>query len=80
MAKSISFWDSRMELAERLGEAGFDPESARVRQLTQLVQTILGFPRHLSQHTGGFVLARGLLSRMVPIENAAMPERSVIEC
>lgn len=79
LAKAIAFWESRMELAQRLGEAGFDPESVRVRQLIQLVQTIIGFPRHLSQHTGGFVLARGLLSRMVPIENAAMPERSVIE-
>ena len=39
----------------------------------------MGFPRHLSQHVGGFVIARGLLERMVPIENAAMPERTVIQ-
>ncbi len=41
--------------------------------------TLLGFPRHLSQHTGGFVISRGPLSELVPVENAAMPERTVIE-
>ena len=40
---------------------------------------LVGFPRHLSQHTGGFVFARGLLSELVPIENASMPERTVIQ-
>ena len=40
---------------------------------------IVGFPRHLSQHVGGFVITRGPLSRLVPIENAAMPERTVIQ-
>ena len=56
-----------------------DPKSLVVQQFVTLVSTLIGFPRHLSQHTGGFVFARGLLSRMVPIENAAMPERSVIQ-
>jgi error-prone DNA polymerase len=50
-----------------------------VRQLITLTQQLLGFPRHLSQHTGGFVLTRGPLSRMVPIEAAAMEDRTVIE-
>ena len=44
-----------------------------------LTQTLMGFPRHLSQHSGGFVIARDSLARLVPIENAAMPERSVIQ-
>ena len=66
-------------LAQRLAEAGFDAESMKVQQLVLLARTLAGFPRHLSQHTGGFVFARGLLSRLVPIENAAMPGRSVIQ-
>ena len=64
---------------ERLREAGFDPESPTVLRLLALVEALLGFPRHLSQHVGGFVISRGLLSRLVPIENAAMAERSVIQ-
>jgi error-prone DNA polymerase len=63
----------------RLQEAGLDPDSLATRQLVELVGQILGFPRHLSQHTGGFVLTRGPLSRLVPIENAAMADRTVIE-
>jgi error-prone DNA polymerase len=50
-----------------------------MRQLSALVTSLLGFPRHLSQHTGGFVISRGPLSHLVPTENAAMPERTVIE-
>ena len=50
-----------------------------MRHLFALVTTLLGFPRHLSQHTGGFVISRGPLSQLVPVENAAMPERTVIE-
>ncbi len=58
---------------------GFDPESRVMRQLVGLVATLVGFPRHLSQHVGGFVISRGPLAELVPIENAAMPERSVIQ-
>src|ERR1700716_3221214 len=50
-----------------------------MRHLFHLVGTVLGFPRHLSQHTGGFVISRGPLSELVPVENAAMPERTVIQ-
>ena len=49
------------------------------RQWLELTGALRGFPRHLSQHTGGFVIARDRLTRLVPVENAAMPERSVIE-
>ena len=45
----------------------------------RLVTALLGFPRHLSQHTGGFVISRGPLSELVPVENASMPERTVIQ-
>src|SRR6266481_3975235 len=79
IAKSIAWWDDRRELAARLREAGYDPESAVMRRLVGLASALLGFPRHLSQHVGGFVISRGALARLVPIENAAMPERSVIQ-
>jgi error-prone DNA polymerase len=79
IAKSIAWWDDRKELAIRLRDAGFDPESPIVRRLMALAYALLGFPRHLSQHVGGFVISRGALARLVPIENAAMPERSVIQ-
>ena len=79
LAKSLAWWDGRQMLPQRLAQAGFDPESPRIARLIALVNTLVGFPRHLSQHVGGFVIARGLLSRLVPIENAAMPERTVIQ-
>jgi error-prone DNA polymerase len=79
LAGSLAWWDGRKALPARIAEAGLDPESRPVRQLLELAGTLVGFPRHLSQHTGGFVIARDRLSRLVPIENAAMPERSVIE-
>ncbi len=60
-------------------EAGLDPESRLGRQLIELVREILGFPRHLSQHVGGMVITRGRLSELVPIENAAMAGRTVIQ-
>src|ERR1035437_4018680 len=79
LAKSLSWWDRRQNLPERLRETGFDPESPTVLRLLALVGALIGFPRHLSRHVGGFVIARGLLSRLVPIENAAMMDRSVIQ-
>src|SRR5690348_2572289 len=79
LAKSMAWWDGRQALPKRLAEAGFDPASPIMQRLFDLVTTLLGFPRHLSQHTGGFVISRGPLSHLVPTENAAMPERTVIE-
>jgi error-prone DNA polymerase len=79
IAKSIAWWDDRRDLAARLREAGFDPESPVMRRLMALAHALLGFPRHLSQHVGGFVISRGPLAQLVPIENAAMPGRSVIQ-
>jgi len=79
IAKSIAWWDDRKDLAERLRDAGFDPASPVMRRLMALAHALLGFPRHLSQHVGGFVISRGALAQLVPIENAAMPERSVIQ-
>ena len=79
LSKSMAWWDGRQVLPQRLAEAGFDPRNKKVRLLMQLVDELVGFPRHLSQHVGGFVISRGRLSNLVPIENAAMPERTIIQ-
>ncbi|TAK92662.1 MAG: error-prone DNA polymerase [Aquabacterium sp.] len=73
------WWDGKGIQSERLIEIGLDPQDIRLRQWQDLSLTLMGFPRHLSQHTGGFVIAKGALCRMVPIENASMPDRSVIQ-
>jgi error-prone DNA polymerase len=80
LAKSVEH--SRFEgdvLAARFRGAGFDPASRLGRQLVILVEQLLGFPRHLSQHVGGMVITQGPLCELVPIENAAMANRTVIE-
>ena len=79
ISKNLSWWDRRDGLNDRLVEMGFDPEVNRVRQLLQYTNELIGFPRHLSQHPGGFVIAQGRLDRQVPIEDAAMPDRTVIQ-
>jgi error-prone DNA polymerase len=79
VAREHSRWDGHEVRADRLAEAGLSADDLQVQQLLKLAGQLLGFPRHLSQHTGGFVLTRGLLCRMVPIENASMPDRTVIE-
>jgi error-prone DNA polymerase len=79
VARSVHWFDDVERLQRGLLEAGLDPQSRVVQQWMQLVTTLQGFPRHLSQHVGGFVIARDKLSRLVPIENAAMPERRVIQ-
>ncbi|MDZ4817451.1 MAG: error-prone DNA polymerase [Planctomycetota bacterium] len=67
------------KIDRRLQMAGLDPDSAICGQLRELVEQLLGFPRHLGQHVGGMVITQGPLCEMVPIENAAMPDRTVIE-
>ena len=79
LTASHQWWDGRQIDPERLREAGLDPQAAVVQKLLWLAQTLIGFPRHLSQHSGGFVIARDSLARLVPIENASMQQRSVIE-
>ncbi len=74
------FWfDGKQILPERIRDAGLDPDSPQVRLLVELTYELLGFPRHLSQHVGGFVIARGRLDELVPVENAAMADRTVIQ-
>jgi error-prone DNA polymerase len=78
LSGAMQWWDSAVDAA-RIREAGFDPDSPQLRSLLYLVGQLLGFPRHLSQHVGGFVISQGLLEELVPIENAAMEDRTVIE-
>ena len=79
VAKSQHWFDGRSIEPERLRENGFDPASPLCRLWIELTATLIGFPRHLSQHPGGFVIARDDLARLVPVENAAMEGRSVIQ-
>jgi error-prone DNA polymerase len=79
VAKTHHWFDGKADLLKRLAEAGLDPEAPASVQWATLADQLLGFPRHLSQHPGGFVIAQGKLSRLVPIENATMPDRSVIQ-
>jgi error-prone DNA polymerase len=79
ISKNLSWWDKKSDLDNRLIEMGFDPATPRVRQLIQYTEQLTGFPRHLSQHPGGFVIAQDRLDRQVPIEDAAMPDRTVIQ-
>ena len=79
LTSSLEWWDQRDDLPDRFAAVGLDPHSPRVEKWLVLAQQLMGFPRHLSQHVGGFVISRGRLDRLVPIENAAMPERSIIQ-
>ena len=79
LGKAHRHWDGRALQTERLEELGLSLDDLAVQQLMDLTRQLMGFPRHLSQHPGGFVLTRGPLSRMVPIEAAAMEDRTVIE-
>jgi error-prone DNA polymerase len=79
LARSMQWWDGQRVDDSRVLEAGLDPESPIIKRLLYLVREILGFPRHLSQHVGGFVISNGPLSGLVPVENAAMPDRTVIQ-
>jgi error-prone DNA polymerase len=79
LARGMQWWDGQRIDPERVRASGFDPADPTTQRLMALTTEILGFPRHLSQHVGGFVIARGRLDELVPIENATMPERTVIQ-
>jgi error-prone DNA polymerase len=78
LSGAMQWWDTSIDEA-RMREAGFEPGNPRVKLLLDLAGQLMGFPRHLSQHVGGFVISQGLLEELVPIENAAMEDRTVIE-
>jgi error-prone DNA polymerase len=82
LAKVMQWWDGSAAMAERMRAAGFDLGAPWLQRLLPLAQELVahpGFPRHLSQHVGGFVIAAGMLEELVPVENAAMPARTVVQ-
>ena len=79
LSKSLYWFDSKSAVSEQLLKLGFDPQSRTARHLVALVSELVGFPRHLSQHVGGFVISQHPLHTLVPVENAAMPDRTIIQ-
>ncbi|MHB0873665.1 MAG: PHP domain-containing protein, partial [Acidithiobacillus ferrooxidans] len=79
LTQGLAWWDGRQIRPERLQEQGFDPTSPTIQRLVTVVNALVGFPRHLSQHVGGMVLSATPLNALVPIEPAAMAERAVIQ-
>ena len=79
VAKSHHWFDNSHDLLKHFEETGLDPEKPLIQAWARLASQLLNFPRHLSQHSGGFVISRGKLTRLVPVENAAMADRRVIE-
>ncbi len=79
LAKSMAWWDRTRDLAKRFEEQGVAGHSQQAELFYSLVQQILGLPRHLSQHVGGFVITRSPISQLVPVENASMADRTVIQ-
>jgi error-prone DNA polymerase len=82
LSKVMQWWDGGETLPERVREAGFDTDDPVLKRIVTFARQLVefpGFPRHLSQHVGGFVISEGVLEELVPIENATMPERTVVQ-
>lgn len=79
LAACLDRWSSHEPLPEALRERGFDPDTPLMRRVVALTSELVDFPRHLSQHPGGFVISEHPLSTLVPVENAAMADRTVIQ-
>ncbi|MCO5786675.1 error-prone DNA polymerase [Pseudomonas sp. G11-1] len=79
LARCCGRWSDHIPTPERLREAGFDPDSPIVHRVLTLSGQLIGFPRHLSQHPGGFVISEQPLDTLVPVENAAMDGRTIIQ-
>ncbi|MFT3930123.1 MAG: error-prone DNA polymerase [Spongiibacteraceae bacterium] len=79
LAKSMAWWDTKHELLAHFEQLGCAINARTVELFFHLVQELRDFPRHLSQHVGGFVLNDAPLSTLVPVENASMPERTIIQ-
>ncbi|MEE2774913.1 MAG: error-prone DNA polymerase [Pseudomonadota bacterium] len=78
LLSQFSSWKNSGSKKNKLLEVGLSLSNRRLNQTIALIETIIGFPRHLSQHVGGFILTENRLDELVPIENAAMPDRTVI--
>ncbi|MBI1181089.1 MAG: PHP domain-containing protein, partial [Alphaproteobacteria bacterium] len=78
LSRTMTWWSGALD-ESRAREEGLDTSDRTLMLALELAGELRGFPRHLSQHTGGFVISRGPLCEVVPIENAAMADRTVIE-
>ncbi len=79
LSKAVWGWGEEGMQERHIRQAGLNPDDPMLARALLLAQELHGFPRHLSQHVGGFVITRGRLDELVPIENAAMQDRTVIE-
>jgi error-prone DNA polymerase len=79
LSRSIAWWDNSDTRIQRLKESGICKDSHTAQYFVQLVSELLNTPRHLSQHVGGFIIAKGPLTELVPVENASMPDRTIIQ-
>src|SRR5882757_8165037 len=82
LAQVMQWWDGTEALPDRVREAGFDINDPMLNNIVTMARQLVefpGFPRHLSQHVGGFVISEGVLEELVPIENATMPDRTVVQ-
>ena len=79
LANNLYGWGTKASTKRRLREIGLDPADRRLAQALHLARELHGFPRHLSQHVGGFVITRGPLEELIPIGNAAMEDRTFVE-
>lgn len=79
LADCFSSWSDELPSVERLREIGFDPQTPILHRVLTLTGELIGFPRHLSQHPGGFVISEHPLNTLVPVENAAMADRTIIQ-
>jgi intein/homing endonuclease len=82
LSKVMQWWDGGDVLPDRVREAGFDTQNPVLQRIITMAKQLVefpGFPRHLSQHVGGFVISEGALEELVPIENASMPKRTVVQ-
>lgn len=79
VAKARHGWGGSADLKERLQDCGFDPDSTIAKTWSDIADKMMLFPRHMSQHPGGFVISNEKLCRLVPIENASMKDRSIIQ-
>ena len=79
LAGTLWGWSMEGVTQKEARRAGLDPTDPQLAQVLALTQELVGFPRHLSQHVGGFVITRSRLDEVVPVENAAIEDRTVIE-
>ena len=79
LSQSMSWWQRQADLEALFQQQGFSNRGQLAKYFFTLLQDIIGFPRHLSQHVGGFIITKSPISSFVPVENASMAERTVIK-